>query len=140
MQSAPPRLAARAAAPISARSRTSRSVSVPTITRAAPWETARRAASAVRHAGVEPDRQSEGRDRLDDGAVIAGAGDRVEVRHVAGVRAEALAEAASERDRVRRVRQHALDRRVGMTLAPHRVDRDAALEIQHRHDPHRGGG
>ena len=47
MQSAPPRLAAWAAAPISARSRTSRKVSVPTITRAAPWETARRAASAV---------------------------------------------------------------------------------------------
>ena len=93
-----------------------------------------------RDAGVEPDRQSEGGDRLDDGAVIAGAGDGVEVRHVAGVRAEALAEAASERDRVRRVRQHALDRRVGMALAPHRVDRDAALEIQHRHDPHRAGG
>ena len=70
-----------------------------------------------RHAGVEPDRQPERGDRPDDRAVIAGARDGVEVRHVAGVRAEALAEAASELDRVRRGGQHALDRRVGMALA-----------------------
>jgi hypothetical protein len=93
-----------------------------------------------RHAGVEPDRQPEPGDRLDDRAVVAGAGDRVEVRDVAGVGAEALAEGPGERDRIRRVGQHAPHRGVGVTLAAHRVHRHAALEIQHRHDTHRGRG
>ena len=47
MQSAPAPLAARVAPAIAARSRASRKVSVPTMTRAAPLETARRASSAV---------------------------------------------------------------------------------------------
>ncbi len=69
--------------------------------------------------------------------MIARPGDRVEVRDVAGVAAELLEESPGERDRVRRGREHAPHRRIGVALAPHRVHRHAALQIEHRHDTHR---
>ena len=90
-----------------------------------------------RHASVEPDRQAEPGDRPDDRAMVAGAGDGVEVRHVARIRAEALTERPGERDGIRRGGEHALDRPVGVALAAHRVHGHAALEIEHRYDAHR---
>ena len=89
-----------------------------------------------RHPRVEPDRQAEPGDRADDRAVVAGPGDGVEVRHVAGLRAEALPEGARQLDRIGRGGQHAPHRRVGVALAAHRVHGDAALEIEHRDHAH----
>ena len=105
-----------------------------------PSAARRRAAGVVGRgdAGVEPDGEPELGDRPDDRGVVARARDRVEIRDVARVAAETLLEGARESDGLRRRAQHALDGRVGMALAANRVDRHAALEIEHRHDAHRG--
>ena len=91
-----------------------------------------------RHAGVQPDGETEPGDGLDRRAMIAAPGDGVEVGHVARVAAELRPEGAGQLDRVGRRRQRALDRAIRVALAPDRVHGQAALEVEHGDDAHDG--